>query len=173
VPVIGLIVYLTVLALQRGVELWHAAHNERRLAAAGAVRQGDAHYPWIVLLHVLSPVSLIVEVVGSGARPDHLWPGWLTVWLLAQALRYWAVVSLGERWTARIWVLPGSALVRRGPYRWLAHPNYVAVIAEFVAAPMMFGAWRTAVLFSALNAWALTVRIRTERRALATAAHHE
>jgi methyltransferase len=173
VPVIGLFVYLVVLALQRGIELRHAASNERRLAEAGAVQHGDAHYPWIVLLHVLYPVSLIVEIVGLGAHPDHLWPGWLTVWLLAQALRYWAVVSLGERWTARIWVLPGAPLVRRGPYRWLAHPNYAAVITEFVAAPMMFGAWRTAVLVSALNAWALAVRIRTERRALATAAPRE
>ena len=169
-PLTGLALYLLVLALQRGIELWHSARNERRLAAVGAVLHGDRHYPWIVLLHVIYPVGLILEVVRLGARPGHAWPLWLAVWLLAQALRYWSVASLGERWTARIWVLPGATLVRRGPYRWIAHPNYLAVAIEFVAAPMMFGAWRTAVLISALDAGLLAVRVRAERRALAAAA---
>jgi methyltransferase len=113
---------------------------------------------------------LIYEVVRLGAHPGPAWPVWLAVWLLAQALRYWAVLALGERWTARVWVLPGADLVRRGPYRWFAHPNYAAVVIEFVAAPMMFGAWRTALLISVLDACVLALRIRVEHRALAPAA---
>ena len=78
--------------------------------------------------------------------------------------------ALGERWTTRVLVLPGRPRVRDGAYRWLRHPNYVAVVIEFVAAPLMFGAWRTALAFSLANLLALRVRIRCEERALARAA---
>jgi len=76
------------------------------------------------------------------------------------------VRTLGERWTVKIWVLPGEPLVERGPYRWLRHPNYVAVVLELIAAPMMFGAWRTTIVITLLNALALRVRIREEEKAL-------
>jgi methyltransferase len=95
---------------------------------------------------------------------------WLGAWLGAQALRVWAIASLGAFWNVRVWVLPGTAPIARGPYRWLRHPNYIAVAAEFVAGPIMFGAWRTALVFSLLNAVAMMVRIPVEERALAWAA---
>jgi methyltransferase len=94
----------------------------------------------------------------------------LAVTVLANGLRWWCIATLGERWTARVIVLPGAPLVRSGPYRWFAHPNYVAVIVEGAALPLTGSAWITACAFTVLNAALLTVRIRCETRALAAAA---
>ena len=96
-----------------------------------------------------------------------LWLVWLTAFVLAQALRYWAIASLGRRWNTRVLVLPGAALVRTGPYRWLRHPNYVAVVIELAAVPLLFDAVWTAAIVGALNlALLLGVRIPCENRAL-------
>ena len=96
--------------------------------------------------------------------------GWpmLGLALAAQALRYWAIATLGPRWNMRVIVVPGAPPVDRGPYRWLRHPNYVAVAIEGLALPLVHGAWLTALVFSVANAWLLAVRIRCEERALAT-----
>jgi methyltransferase len=91
----------------------------------------------------------------------------LALFAAAQALRWWCVSTLGPRWNTRVIVVPGLPLVTGGPYRWLRHPNYVAVVAEGVALPMIHTAWVTAALFTLLNAALLTVRIRCENRALA------
>lgn len=163
---VALAAFLAALAVQRGFELWLSARHVRRLLAAGAVEHGRSHFPLFVVLHTLWPVALAFEVIAGGARPGPLWPAWLALCGAAQALRGAAMVALGERWTARVLVLPGAPLVRSGPYRWLRHPNYVAVVAELAAAPMMFGAWRTALAASALNLAALAIRVRVEERAL-------
>lgn len=76
------------------------------------------------------------------------------------------LASLGERWTTRIIVLTDAPLVSRGPYRWVNHPNYLVVVAEILVLPLVFGLWRTALVFSLLNAVLLVVRIRAENRAL-------
>lgn len=159
-------VFLVALAAQRVGELVLSARHERSLQARGGREHGAAHFPWIVGVHVLFPLLLGLEVIALGTRPGPLWPVWLALWLAAQALRYWAVRTLGERWTVKIWILPGEPLVTRGPYHWLRHPNYVAVVLELIAAPMMFGAWRTAIVITLLNALALRVRIREEEAAL-------
>jgi methyltransferase len=93
------------------------------------------------------------------------------VFLLAQPLRYWALVSLGDNWNTRILVVPGAKPVRRGAYRYLRHPNYVVVVVEISTFPLIFGAWITALVFTALNAVVLSVRIREEDRALAELLH--
>jgi methyltransferase len=160
-----LVTYLVVLAVERIGELMLSQRNVRRLLARGGREAGAGHFPLFVVLHALYPVALVVEVV-RGARPGPLWPLWLAVWLAAQALRAAAMAALGDRWCARIVVLPGVPPVRSGIYRWLVHPNYLAVALEFVAAPLMFGAWRTALAGSLLNAVAMAVRIPAERRAL-------
>lgn len=166
VPVVGLALFVAALAVQRALELAHSARNVSRLRARGAQQVGARHFPLLVAVHVLFPVLLVGEVLALGARPGPPWPIWLGVWLAAQALRYAAVRALGERWTVGIWVLPGAPLVRRGPYRFLPHPNYLAVVAELLAAPMMFGAWRTAITIGALNLIALRIRISAEEKAL-------
>jgi len=120
-----------------------------------------------VLVHTLLPLGIIVEAWFLGARPGSLWPLWALLFALAQGLRYAAIRALGAYWNVRVLVVPGAALVHTGPYRWLRHPNYVAVVIELIAAPMLFGAWRTALVVTALNAVALTLRIRCEEKALA------
>jgi len=161
-----LAVYLALTTLQRFGELALARHNGRRLLARGAREYGRGHFPVIVALHTLLPIALATEVLVLHTHPGTLAPLWLTVWVGAQALRYSAVRALGPYWNVRVLVVPGAPLVRTGPYRWLAHPNYVAVALEMFAGPMLFGAWRTAIVFSALNLLVLRVRIRCEDKAL-------
>jgi len=165
-PVWALATFLAVLAAQRLSELRLSAVHARRLVARGAREYGARHFPLIVLVHVLFPLCLVAEVMLLGARPGRFWPLWLGLWLAAQALRYASIRSLGERWTVRILVLPDEPLVRRGPYRFMRHPNYLAVVLELLAAPLMFGAWRTAALISLLDGVALAIRIRAEEAAL-------
>ena len=121
----------------------------------------------MVALHTLWIASTLVEGILRGPEVPALWPVPLALFLLAQALRFWAVFSLGESWNTRILVVPGVKLVRRGPYKYLDHPNYVVVVVEILAFPLIFGAWVTALVFTALNAALLYVRIREEDRALA------
>ena len=141
-----LAVYLVVLAFQRIGELVLSARHARALRVRGGREHGAAHFPRIVLVHALFPLLLGFEVIGLGTQPGPAWPAWLALWLTAQALRYAAVLALGERWTVRIWVLPGEPLVTRGVYRWLRHPNYVAVVLERFLAAGDIGAGDLALL---------------------------
>jgi len=158
---------LALVALERGVELVVSARNARLARARGGVETGQGHYPVMAVFHGLFLVACAGEVVLL-RRPFPGALGWaaLTAVLGAQALRYWAIATLGWRWNTRIVVLPGAAPVTAGPYRWVRHPNYVAVIAEMVALPLVHGAWLTALVFSLGNAWLLRVRIRAEEEAL-------
>jgi methyltransferase len=155
---------------QRLYELALSARNARRLAARGAIEHGRGHYLLLVLVHVAFLVATPLEVLVLGTRPGPTLPVWLGLWIAAQLLRAASIAALGDRWTTRIWVIPGAPLVRHGPYRFLRHPNYVAVVVELIAGPMMFGAWRTALAITALNAVPLALRIRAENRALEAAA---
>jgi methyltransferase len=170
VPVAGLAAFLGWLVLQRSSELYRSRRNARAVRKLGGVERSGGHFPLLVLLHTLFPIALVLEVVLLGARPGPAWPAWVALLLAAQLLREASIRALGPRWNVRIWVVPGSSPIRRGPYRWLKHPNYLAVALELFAAPMMFGAWRTALAFSALNALALAIRIPAEERALRWAA---
>ena len=153
--------------LQRLLELALSRRNERLLRARGAVEIGRGHYPLIVALHALWLLSTLTEGILRGPELPALWPIPLMLFLLVQPLRYWAIFALGEYWTTRILVVPGAKLVRRGPYRYLKHPNYVVVAVEILAFPLIFGAWITALVFSILNATLLYVRMREENRSLA------
>ncbi len=162
-----LVLGVALVATQRLLELVLSRRNERRIRARGAVERGRGHYSLMVALHALWIASTLVEGILRGPEVPALWPVPLALFLLAQALRYWAVFSLGESWNTRILVVPGAKLVRRGPYKYLDHPNYVVVVVEILAFPLIFGAWVTALVFTALNAALLYVRIREEDRALA------
>jgi methyltransferase len=153
---------LAVLA-QRLAELWYARRNEARLLAAGAIEHGAGHYPLLVLLHGAWLLALWL-LVPAGAPID-----WrlLAAFGLAQLCRLWVLISLGRWWTTRVITLPGAPLVRRGPYRFLRHPNYLVVAAEIALLPLAFGAWRIALVFSLLNGLLLAWRIRVEDAALA------
>jgi len=164
--VVFLVIGVSLVAIQRLLELWYSRRNERRLRARGAVERGSGHYPVIVAIHALWLGSTLVEGLLRGPEIPVWWPLPLAAFLLVQPLRYWAILSLGMHWNTRILVLPGGKLVRSGPYRYFPHPNYVVVVVEVLTFPLIFGAWITAVVFSLLNAALLYVRIRTENRAL-------
>ena len=158
-------------SIQRLLELALSRRNERLLRARGAVERGRGHYPLMVVLHVLWLLSTLVEGLLRGPSLPAWWPVPLALFLLVQPLRYWAILSLGVHWNTRVLVVPGAKLVARGPYRYLRHPNYMVVAVEIATLPLIFGAWATALVFSALNAMLLFVRIREENRALAELAN--
>lgn len=147
---------------QRIGELIHSRRNTKRLLARGGAETGAGHYPLIVLLHASWLAGL--WLLASDRTPH--W-GWLAVYAALQALRVWTLASLGSRWTTRIIIVPGEPLVRRGPYRFLSHPNYVVVVGEIAVLPLVFGLSTYALVFSILNALVLWIRIRHENRALA------
>jgi methyltransferase len=148
--------------LERLLELRLAGRNTRRLLASGAREHGAAHYPYIVVVHVLWLASLWVT-----APRQHLVDSfWLAMFVLLQAARIWVLATLGPRWTTRIIVAHDEELVKEGPYRYLNHPNYWVVIGEIAVLPLIFGLWQIALIFTVLNAAVLTVRIREENRAL-------
>lgn len=155
--------FIGFLVLQRLAELAIARSNTRAALAAGAVEHGAAHYPFIVALHAAWLAAIAVLGWGEVVRP-----GRLAVFALLQLARVWVLATLGRRWTTRIITWPGRPLVRRGPYRWINHPNYAVVVAEIAVAPMVLGLAWVAVVFTVLNAAMLTVRIRAENRALST-----
>lgn len=156
------IAVLTLVTAQRIGELFVARRNTRRLLAAGGVEHGAEHYPLIVALHAAWLAGLWAL---AWDRPAHL--AWLGGYLVLQGLRAWVLLSLGPRWTTRIIVVPGETLVRRGPYRFIPHPNYAVVVGELAVLPLVFGLWLYAAVFSLLNAALLWIRIRAEGRALA------
>ena len=161
---------LGLVALERLAELIVSTRNARRAMAMGGVESGQGHYPVMVALHTGLLLGCAVEVVVAD-RPFIPWLGWsmLVLVVLAQALRWWCIRTLGVRWNTRVIVVPGLPLVTGGPYRWLRHPNYVAVVVEGIALPLVHTAWVTAVVFTALNIPLLAVRLRCEEAALASA----
>ncbi len=155
-------IILALLTLQRVVELGVARRNTARLVAQGGQEVGAAHYPLIVLLHAAWLLALWVMVPKNS---DLVMPALIAAVLL-QFLRYWVISTLGPYWTTRIITVPDAPLVRRGPYRFLKHPNYVVVVLEIAIVPLIFAAWEIALVFSVLNAVVLTIRIRAENAAL-------
>ncbi|GAA5146712.1 isoprenylcysteine carboxylmethyltransferase family protein [Nocardioides marinquilinus] len=164
-------VLFTVLVLAVGLErLAELVVSKRNAAWAferGGVETGRGHYPVMVVLHTGFLAGALVEVwVRRPDVPLALAVAMLVLAVGSQALRWWCITTLGRRWNTRVIVVPGLPLVDGGPYRFLRHPNYVAVVVEGVALPLVGGAWITAVVFTVLNAALLTVRIRTEQRSL-------
>ncbi|MHA3701266.1 isoprenylcysteine carboxyl methyltransferase family protein [Jatrophihabitans sp. YIM 134969] len=167
-------VIYTVLVLAVGVErLAELVVAKRNMAWAlerGGREFGFSHYPVMVFLHTGLLAGCLLEV-WLGDRPFVPALGWsmFAVVLASQALRWWCIRTLGPQWNTRVVVVPGLDLQAGGPYRFLKHPNYVAVVAEGAALPLVHSAWITAVVFTVANAVLLTVRVRIENRALVTA----
>ncbi|MFD1939427.1 MULTISPECIES: isoprenylcysteine carboxyl methyltransferase family protein [Nonomuraea] len=159
------------MGVERLAELVVARRNARWSMERGGRVYGQGHYPWMVALHTGLLAGCLLEVYLAG-RPFIPVLGWpmLVLVVAAQALRWWCVRALGPRWNTQVIVVPGLPLVRGGPYRFdrLRHPNYVAVVVEGVALPLVHTAWITALVFTVLNAVLLAVRIRCENAALAT-----
>ena len=149
-----------VVAIERVAELVVSKRNAAWSMRHGGREYGAEHYPVMVALHTALLVSCITEVAlaDRGFLP---WLGWpmLALVVASQGLRWWCISTLGHQWNTRVIITPGVPLVRRGPYRRFKHPNYVAVVAEGLALPLVHNAWLTALLFTLLNAWLLRVRI--------------
>jgi len=153
--------------VERLAELVVSRRNAAWSMARGGREYGGGHYPAMVVLHTGLLVGAVAEVALAD-RPFLPWLGWpmLAVVLAAQGLRWWCITTLGHRWNTRVIVVPGLPLVASGPYAWLRHPNYVAVVAEGLALPLVHSAWVSALVFTVLNAALLRVRIRIEDNAL-------
>jgi methyltransferase len=157
----ALYIAVALVAAQRVAELAWSGRNGRRLRVRGGIEFGAAHYPLIVAVHAgwLAAMTLTIPVE---AEPN---AALLVAYALLQPLRYWAIASLGEYWTTRVFVVPDAAPVRRGPYRFMRHPNYLIVALEIPLLPAAFGAWMIAAAFGVGNMAVLAHRIAVERAA--------
>jgi len=156
-------IILAFVALQRGAELIYSSRNAARLRQRGGIEFGRSHYPFMVLLHA---AWLVAIAIGVWRNPIvRTVP--LTMYAVLQILRVWVLATLGPFWTTRVISVPGEPLVRRGPYRFFRHPNYLVVIGEVATLPLVFGQVANALVFSALNLAIIAWRVRVENAALA------
>jgi methyltransferase len=162
-------ILVALVALERLVELVVSRRNAAWSFARGGTETGRGHYPFMVVLHSGFLLAMLVE---AWARRPEVEPplAWtmLALVVASQALRWWCIATLGRRWNTRVIVVPGLVPVTSGPYRFLAHPNYVAVVVEGIALPLVHEAWLTALVFTGANAALLRVRVRAENAALRT-----
>ncbi len=163
------VLLVAAVAAERLAELVVAKRNLAWSRAQGGVEFGASHYPLMVVLHTGFLAGALVEVIGLH-RPFVPALGWpmLAIVVGAQGLRWWCITTLGRQWNTRVVVIPGASRVEGGPYRFFSHPNYVAVVAEGIALPLVHTGWITALAFTVLNAALLRTRIRTENAALAS-----
>jgi methyltransferase len=167
------ILLLSFIVLQRIIELYIAKGNEKWMIQQGAVEFGQRHYKYMVLLHVLFIIFLSAEtlIINRGISPA--WPVFLSLFCLAQAVRIWVITSLGKFWNTKILVLPDTNVIRKGPYRYLKHPNYLVVALELISVPLLFNSFFTALLFTVLNILMLKIRIPLEEKALNTLTEYD
>ncbi|WP_319430568.1 isoprenylcysteine carboxyl methyltransferase family protein [Mycobacterium sp. RTGN5] len=163
------VLLVAAVGLERVAELVVARRNLAWSRAQGGIEFGASHYPIMVVLHTGLLAGALVEVIGLH-RPFLPVLGWpmLAIVVGAQGLRWWCITTLGQQWNTRVVVIPGAQRIVGGPYRFFSHPNYVAVIAEGIALPLVHTGWITALVFTVLNAALLRTRIRTENAALAS-----
>ena len=162
------LILLFVVAVERLAELVLAQRNLAWSRARGGVEIGAGHYPVMVALHLALLVGCAVEVTVMQRPfiPALAWP-MLALVVAAQGLRWWCITTLGRQWNTRVVVIPGAPRIGGGPYRWISHPNYVAVAIEGLALPLVHSAWVTALAFTTLNAALLSTRVSVENSALA------
>lgn len=165
---IAYVLLIALVAAERVAELVVSQRNLATSKARGGLEFGAGHYPAMVVLHTALLASCVAEVLVLH-RPFIPVLGWsmLAIAVAAQGLRWWCITTLGWQWNTRVVVVPGAPRVTGGPYRYLSHPNYVAVALEGVALPLVHTAWITAVAFTILNAMLMMARIRVENTALA------
>jgi methyltransferase len=167
------LIFISFIIFQRIVEVFVAKRNEKWMKKQGAIEFGVSHYKYMVLMHVLFFIELSAEKVFLDRGLSPLWPIIFGVFALAQFIRIWAISSLGRFWNTKILVIPNAEVVRKGPYRFLKHPNYFVVAMELFIVPLLFNAFYTAFLFSILNVIMLMIRIPEEEKALKTLTEYD
>ena len=162
------LILLFAVGVERLAELVLAQRNLAWSRARGGVEIGAGHYPVMVILHLALLIGCVVEVTVMQRPfiPALAWP-MLALVVAAQGLRWWCITTLGRQWNTRVVVIPGAPRIDAGPYRWISHPNYVAVAIEGLALPLVHSAWVTALAFTTLNAALLSTRVSVENSALA------
>ena len=156
------LIFIIFFILQRLSELFIARRNEKWLLSQGAVQYGQEHYPFMIALHTLFIISIIIEYLLSG-QPAISWL-FLVLFIIVLSFKFWALSSLGKYWNTKIYRVPGVYPVKRGPYKFLRHPNYMEVVCEIAIIPLVFHLYYTAVIFTLLNAAMLYVRIGVENK---------
>ncbi len=160
------IIFLSIIIIQRISELILSKRNENYLISKGAIEYDKEGYKYIVLMHNLFFISVITEYVFLERQINEYWKILLIIFICTQLLRYWAIFTLGKRWNTKILVLPNTEPIRSGVYKYLKHPNYIAVIIEIAIIPLLFSCYYTAIVFSIINLIVLQRRIRIEEEAL-------
>ena len=160
---------IVIVAIERIIELVISKRNLAWSFAQGGIEFGRSHYKYVVAIHVFLLGGSLVEVWLARPTLNPVLSGVMFALAIAsQALRWWCIATLGKRWNTLVVIIPGVPVCKNGPYKWLRHPNYLAVVIEGFALPMVGFAWITALIFTILNAGVLTVRLRSENAALAT-----
>jgi methyltransferase len=162
VPVVALLAVIVMML----AELWLSASNERALLAKGAVEAND---PVFTMMRVAYPgvfLAMAIEGAITGVEPGPLTFAGVSLMFVAKALKFWAIASLGARWSYKVLIVPGLPLVASGPYRWLRHPNYIGVIGELIAMALMTRARVTGPLGTLFFGWLLFRRIAAEEQAM-------
>lgn len=169
VSYLGFTLIILLVAGERIVELVISKRNLDWSFAQGGVEYGRSHYKYMVVIHTFLLIGALVEVWASrpNLQPLLFW-GFFALAMGSQALRWWCIGTLGKRWNTLVVIIPGLSAISGGPYRWLKHPNYVAVVIEGIALPMVGSAWRTALIFTVLNIFVLSARLKSENAALAS-----
>jgi methyltransferase len=154
---------------QRLLELVIAKNNEKWMKARGGVEAGSEHYKWFIYLHILFFMSIFLETTINANEQMLIFNYvYFLVFVAAQLARIWCIYSLGRFWNTKIIVLPRVALIKKGPYKFVKHPNYIIVAVELFIIPMLFGAFITAMVFPILHIMLLRIRIPAEEKALAS-----
>ncbi|MGO4886672.1 isoprenylcysteine carboxyl methyltransferase family protein [Anaerobacillus sp. MEB173] len=165
--------FIALVIVQRLVEVLIANRNAKWILSQGGYEVGRNHYRIMVFMHAFFFLALLIEVTLN--QTGFLW--WsifpLSIFLITQFGRIWTLTSLGKYWNTRIMILPHAEVVKKGPYQLIRHPNYVIVAIEIAVLPLIFQAYWTAVIFSLLNAWVLSVRIKAEENALIKSTNYE
>ena len=167
---VGKILYTALIgatALERLVEVSISKRNAAWSLEQGGTEHGQGHYPFMVVLHT----AFLFACVGEVWLLDRAFEPWigypaLALAVLCQGLRWWCITTLGKRWNTRVIIVRNLPRVTGGPYRWIPHPNYLAVAVEGIALPMVHGAYLTAAGFTLLNAALMRARIGCENKAL-------
>ncbi|GAF65568.1 hypothetical protein BTS2_2466 [Bacillus sp. TS-2] len=171
--ILMVVILLLMVALQRLVELMIAERNKQWIIKNGGYEVGRSHYRYLVLMHSSFLLFLVLEVIIFQKELAPWWYVPFSLFMIAQAGRVWAIHSLGEFWNTRIMILPGAKVITKGPYQFIRHPNYVVVMLEILALPLIFQAYWTAALFTILNGLILSKRIKMEEMALRNHTNYE
>lgn len=158
------ILFISFIVLLRIGELLLSKRNEKWLLQNHAVEYGKKHYPFIVVLHVLFIISMLFEYYTQQPMPCNLF--FLILYVILLASKAWVIMSLGKFWNTKIYRIPTAPLIKKGPYKYFKHPNYLIVMVEIFIIPLVFHLYQTALVFSVLNLIMLSVRIGEENKAL-------